>query len=64
MHREKFGERLKTMFAPETEAALKAMESGLSFLLLPQLFARQSVCLMKESMLVGGVPSTRGIASE
>ena len=30
MHREKFGERLQSLFAPETEAAMKALESGCS----------------------------------
>ena len=29
MHREKFGERLQSLFAPETEAAIKALESGM-----------------------------------
>ena len=28
MHREKFGEKLQNLFAPETEAAIKALESG------------------------------------
>ena len=28
MHREKFGERLQDLFAPETEAAINAMQSG------------------------------------
>lgn len=38
MHGEKFGERLQNMFAPETEAAIKAMESGSRFVLVLCLF--------------------------
>ena len=44
MHREKFGERVKSLFEPETEAAIKAMESGyFDALLVPSFLVSQLI---------------------
>jgi len=37
MHKEKFGQRVKKLFEPETEAAIHAMQSGLSCCFIPQI---------------------------
>jgi len=56
MHREKFGERLRTLFEPETEAAIKAMESGMvCFTLLFNVYINFCIIMFDKCILIIGL---------